>query len=67
MDNAGALMVITLVGLVFPIALLLLAVLFDVLVVFWAAYRVWHEHLPTNLWQVLHNAHVPRWHFVRSR
>jgi len=33
------------VALVFPIGLLLLAVLFDIAVLMWAANRTWHDRL----------------------
>jgi hypothetical protein len=45
----GAPLVIPLVGLVFPIALLLLAILFDLAVLAWAAYRVWTGRLLPRL------------------
>lgn len=44
----GAAVVIVLVGLVFPITLLLLALVFDVLVVFWVALGLSRE-LPKRL------------------
>ena len=39
----GTPIVLALVGLVFPIALILMAVLFDLVVLVWAAYRVTHD------------------------
>ena len=41
----GAPIVIPLVGLVFPIILLLLALLFDAAVVTWAGYRLWKDRV----------------------
>lgn len=67
MENVGAMVTIALVGLVLPIGLLLLAFLFDLVVVLWAASRVWHDGV-TRGWQIARRvAHVPHWHFVRSR
>jgi len=39
----GAPVVILLGGLVFPIVLLLLALLFDVVATVWLVYRFWHH------------------------
>lgn len=41
----GAPLVIPLVALVIPIGLLLFAIVFDVAVIAWAAYRTWHDRL----------------------
>jgi hypothetical protein len=45
----GAPLVIPLVALVIPIALLLFAIVFDVAVLVWAAYRTWHDRLYPRL------------------
>lgn len=45
----GAPLVIPLVALVIPITLLLFAVVFDVAVLVWAAYRTWHDRLYPQL------------------
>ena len=47
----GALLVIPLVGLVIPILLLAAALVFDIVVVFWAAYRTWHDQTAPGLWR----------------
>jgi hypothetical protein len=39
----GALVLILLVGMVFPIVLLLLALLFDVVATSWMLYRLWRH------------------------
>ena len=39
----GAPLVLALVGLVFPIGLLLLALLFDVVSTCWLVFRFWHD------------------------
>jgi hypothetical protein len=41
----GAPLIIPLVGLAIPIALLLCAAIFDVGVLVWALYRVWHDRV----------------------
>ena len=43
--------VLLLVGLVFPIALVICAILFDVLVLMWAAHRVWHDRVVPGMSQ----------------
>jgi hypothetical protein len=53
----GTPIVIALVGLVFPITLILLAVLFDIAVLCWAAYR-W---LRGRLEPIAHAAHAQLW------
>jgi len=45
----GAPLVIPLVALVIPISLLLFAIVFDVAVLAWAAYRTWHDRLYPKL------------------
>ncbi|HEY5060052.1 MAG TPA: hypothetical protein VII52_00890 [Gemmatimonadaceae bacterium] len=41
----GTPFVLALVGLVFPIALVLGAILFDIAVLLWAAHRLWHDRV----------------------
>jgi len=57
----AALLVIPLVGLVFPILLILSALVFDVLVVLWALYGEWHDRWSVDLVQfvrlIAHRAH----------
>jgi len=55
----GAPVVIALVGLVFPIALILAALVFDAVILAWALYRLLHNHMgrPFAL-----AAHALRWH-----
>lgn len=45
----GAPLIIPLVALVIPITLLLFAIMFDVAVLIWAAYRTWHDRLLPRL------------------
>jgi hypothetical protein len=45
----GAPLIIPLVGLAIPIALLLCAAVFDVGVVAWALYRVWHDRVQPRI------------------
>ena len=45
----GALIVIPLVGLVIPILMLLLAVVFDLAVLMWTVYRLSHDHVRPTL------------------
>ena len=45
----AALLVIPLVGLMIPIMMLLLAIVFDLGVLTWALYRVSHDHLQPRL------------------
>lgn len=40
----GTAVVLVLTGMVFPIAMLLLAILFDFLLVTWVLYHLWHDH-----------------------
>jgi hypothetical protein len=53
----GTPIVLALVGLVFPIALILLAVLFDVLVLLWALYRVTHDRVMPAMRHAMHSHH----------
>lgn len=48
----AGLMVIALVGLALPVTLILLAVVLDVAVLLWAAYRMWHDSWSGLLWGV---------------
>lgn len=45
--------VVALAGLVFPITLILAAVLVDVAVLAWAAHRWWHDRLAPLAWGYL--------------
>jgi hypothetical protein len=57
----GTPIVLALVGLVFPIALILLAVLFDLLVLLWALYRLTHDRVLPALRHAMHSHHwLPR-------
>lgn len=47
----GALVVVPLVALVVPIALLVVALVFDVAIVAWAAYRFWHDDAAPRAWR----------------
>ena len=51
----GTPVVLLLVGLVFPISLILLAVLFDVVVLCWAAYRLMHDRLIPRFSRMVHS------------
>jgi hypothetical protein len=50
----GAPLIIPLVGLAIPIALLLCAAVFDVGVVAWALYRVWHDRVQPRIARIGH-------------
>ena len=61
-------LVILLVGMVFPIAVLILAIVIDSLVAVWLLYRLWHDEWSVRLWQaVRRHAHVPHWHWHPAR
>jgi hypothetical protein len=47
----GPLVVIPLVALIFPIGLLLAALVFDGLIVAWAIYRFWHDDAAPRIWR----------------
>jgi hypothetical protein len=51
------LIVVPLVALVFPILLLLGALLVDMVYAAWCGYRVWHERAPWRLGHLLHVRH----------
>mgnify|MGYP001608999173 CR=1 FL=1 len=55
----GAAIVLVLCGLVFPITLLLLAVVFDVFVLIWAVFREWHDDVSPRIGRVFAHLHVP--------
>ena len=53
----GAALVLFLCGLMLPITLLLLALLFDVLVVMWAAFRLVHDDVGPRLMRPFRHTH----------
>jgi hypothetical protein len=55
----GAAVVLVLAGLVFPISLLLLAVIFDAVVVVWALSRAWHDNWSPRIMRAARDVHVP--------
>ena len=63
----GAPIVILLVGMLIPIAFLLLAVLVDAIFMAWLIYRLWHDEWSVSLGQVMRRmSHVPNWRLIRS-
>lgn len=61
----GAPLVLLLVGLMVPIAFILLAVVFDVLTAIWVIYHMWHDEWSVGLWQSLRRiGHIPQWHAI---
>ncbi len=48
-------LIVVLAGMVVPIVLLLATVLFDVGVIAWAGYKVWHDHWTRMLRNRFHN------------
>lgn len=57
--------VILLVGMVFPIALLLLALVADLIAVIWAAYTLWREDWSVSLWRAIRRiGHAPHWRAI---
>ena len=58
--------VLVLVGLAFPIGLLLAAILFDLAVLIWAANRVWHDRVAPGTMHIVarKSARIRRYHFV---
>jgi hypothetical protein len=56
---AGALLVIPLAAMVIPIALILLAVLVDILFLGWAVTRMWHDEWAVRVGQFV-SGHVIR-------
>jgi hypothetical protein len=55
----GAAVILVLAGLVFPISLLLLAVVFDAVVVIWALFRLWHDTWSPRFKRAARHVHVP--------
>jgi hypothetical protein len=54
--------------MVFPIAVLILAIVIDSLVALWLLYRLWHDEWSVRLWQSWRrHAHVPHWHWHPAR
>jgi hypothetical protein len=49
----GTVLVVLLAGLVFPILLILTAVLLDALALVWAVYKVWHDDWSHRTWEFL--------------
>lgn len=63
----GAPVVILLVGMLIPIAFLILAVLVDAIFVAWVVYRLWHDEWSVSVAQALHRiVHVQNWRLIRS-
>lgn len=52
----SALLVVPLVGLVFPIVLVLAAVLIDAVYAAFVGYRMWHDHPHPMLGRLLHRS-----------
>lgn len=50
----GGAIIIPLVALLFPILLLLAVIILDAGLVFWAAYRMWHDRVHWRLGRSLH-------------
>lgn len=64
----GAPVVILLVGLVFPVVLLLLAATSGVLTALWAVYRLWHDEWSMSVWQAVRFvARLPHPHVIYHR
>ena len=59
-------LVLALVGLAFPISLLLFALLFDAAVLVWAAYRTWHDWVAPSAIRIVTRsmAQVRNYHFA---
>jgi hypothetical protein len=58
-----------LVGMVFPIAVMILAIVVDAFVGLWLLYRLWHDEWSVRLWHSIRRLHAPQWHWhpVRTR
>lgn len=56
----GAPIVILLVGLLIPIALVIMAALADAVVLLWAIYRLWHDEWSVSLARAVHR--LPTFH-----
>ena len=61
----GALLVGMLVGLVLPITMLLGALLFDVVIVLWVAFRLWHDDVSPRLTRLAGRSWLAVGHLVR--
>lgn len=48
-DSLGVMLVLTLGGLVIPIAMLLMAAIIEVVALVWALFRYWHDDLTPAL------------------
>ena len=48
-DSLGVMLVLTLGGLVIPIAMLLMAAMIEVIALVWALFRYWHDDLTPAL------------------
>jgi len=55
----GVAIVLVLCGLMIPISLLLLAVVFDAVVVAWAFFRAWHDRWSPSIVHAMHRVHFP--------
>jgi len=55
----GVAIVLVLCGLLIPISLLLLAVIFDAVVVAWVLFRAWNDNVSPRIAQAMHHAHLP--------
>ena len=61
-------LIILLVGMVFPIAMLILAIVIDAFVMLWLLYSFWHDEWSVRLWQgVRRSVHVAHWHWHPAR
>ena len=60
----GAIVVLVLAGLLVPISMLLLAVVFDAFVVAWALFRVIHDDWSPRIRSAFHHVHFP--HLIAS-
>ena len=64
----GAPVVILLVGLLVPIALLILAAMVDAIVLLWVIYRLWHDEWSVSIGRTVRQlAHAPHWHWRAIR
>ena len=52
----GGAFIIPLVALLFPILLLLAALILDAAFISWVAYRLWHDRSHGRLWRAIHRA-----------
>lgn len=56
--------VLVLGGMLFPIVLLLLALVCGVFTGLWAIYRLWHDEWSVSLWHAVQSVHMPHPHFI---